>query len=160
MINMENLTSFTSGQTEPLEVDVYRNLHRACYSIKDRSTNRVIPHDLWCDGTHTAPVVVQNVTFKVLEGGRLRVVESGIKNVHAFVRGTWDPTTTQTPAAGPVQAVFMFGSDGNIKTSSEAVSYNPFAGGYLYSKLDRRPVKTADKVTLSSGGAVHADGLE
>ena len=79
MINMENLTSFTSGQTEPLEVDVYRNLHRACYSIKDRSTNRLIPQELWSDGTHTAPEVVQNVTFKVLEGGRLRVVEAGIK---------------------------------------------------------------------------------
>lgn len=62
-------------------VEVYRNLHKECYSVRDVKTRRVI--------YHTKEIVLGDTEFKVSETGRQRVVATGRKNVHAVVRGTW-----------------------------------------------------------------------
>lgn len=61
-------------------VRVYWNLHRHCYSIQDASTRLVIDY--------SDSLVLADVTFKVSEAGRQRVLREGRKNVHAFVVGT------------------------------------------------------------------------
>lgn len=58
-------------------VDVYRNLHKGMYSIRQ-------------DGVvvaHAPSVVLANPTFKVSTAGRERVRKEKRKNVHAIVRG-------------------------------------------------------------------------
>ena len=61
-------------------VKVYWNLHRNCYSVQQNGL-------VVC---HADKVELKNVTFKVNEKGRQRVIKEGRKNVHAFVIGYLD----------------------------------------------------------------------
>jgi len=61
-------------------VEVYKNLHRGCLSIRHAPRGRVFDH--------RDEVVLQGATFFVGAGGRERVRREKQKNVHAFVRGT------------------------------------------------------------------------
>jgi hypothetical protein len=62
------------------KVLVYRNLHKKCFSVVDTKTGKVI--------SHTQSIDLDNVTFKVRECGRQKVISTKQKNVHAFVCGT------------------------------------------------------------------------
>jgi len=67
-----------------INVKVYWNLHKRCYSIKYQ--NKVI--------AHTSHINLINITFKVSEASRQRVIKHRHKNVHAYVEGT---TTQHAP---------------------------------------------------------------
>lgn len=60
-------------------IEVYRNLTKKCWSLRDSKTRLVIAHrdSLW----------LRDCTFKVSEAGRQRVLREKRKNVHAFVKG-------------------------------------------------------------------------
>lgn len=84
-----------------MRVFVYRNLRKKCYSVKA------------LEGEHRGKVVghvdfiaLKDVTFKVSEAGRQRVLREKRKNVHAGVVGT-------TTYAG-------------LFNKLEKVSYNPY----------------------------------
>jgi hypothetical protein len=62
-------------------VRVYWNLHRKMYSIQAR-----YGYD-WYVVAHAEELMLKNVTFKVSEAGRQRVLRTGVKNVHAYVVG-------------------------------------------------------------------------
>lgn len=65
-----------------MRIDVYRNLHKDCYSVRSRepeSYGKVI--------AHMETVYVRDATFVVQPAGQRRARETGIRNVHAFVRG-------------------------------------------------------------------------
>ena len=68
------------------KVEVYRNLHKDCFSI--RKQGRVVGY-LYDDGQHYRPteLYLTNVKFVVQKAGRERVIREQRKNVHAFVRG-------------------------------------------------------------------------
>jgi len=61
-------------------VKVYWNLHRNCYSVQQNGL-------VVC---HADQVELKDVTFKVNEKGRQRVLKERRKNVHAFVIGYLD----------------------------------------------------------------------
>ena len=88
---------------DTMKVFVYFNLHRKCFSVKALegiNKGRVIKHAFF--------VALENVTFKVSEAGRQRVLKEQRKNVHAGVVGTLVPC---------IDAV-----------GSERVTYNPYKG--------------------------------
>lgn len=58
-------------------VSVYFNTHKKCFSVRQKG--RVIMHAHNLD--------LENVNFKVWEGGRKRTLRDGKKYVHAFVEG-------------------------------------------------------------------------
>ena len=60
-----------------MKVEVYKNLRKQCYSIRQKG--KVIGYAL--------VLAMSNVDFVVQQSGRKRVLESGQKNVHAFLRG-------------------------------------------------------------------------
>ena len=60
-----------------MKVEVYKNLRKQCYSVRQKG--KVIGYAL--------VLAMSNVDFVVQQGGRKRVLESGQKNVHAFLRG-------------------------------------------------------------------------
>lgn len=62
-----------------MKVEVYRNLHKKCYSVRDCKTGRVI--------LHKDVLMLENVKYVVRQAGRERVLKENRKNVHAFVRG-------------------------------------------------------------------------
>jgi hypothetical protein len=67
----------------PQRVEVYRNLHKNCYSVRalnGENKGRVIDH--------VQSIILKDATFVVQPAGRDRVLQEKRKNVHAFVRGT------------------------------------------------------------------------
>lgn len=62
-----------------LDVKIYRNLHRDCFSVLNRKTRTVC--------AYSKKIWLKDVEFKVSEAGRQRVIASKKKNVHAFVTG-------------------------------------------------------------------------
>ena len=63
-----------------MRVDVYWNLHKDCWSIRDCKTGRVVKH--------TDRALLRDVSWVVQPAGRSRVLRERRKNVHAFARGT------------------------------------------------------------------------
>jgi len=74
--DMKTLAGYTQGQ----KVFVYFNLHKKLFSVRDHITGIVVGH--------TNMIALENVTFKVSEAGRQRVLIEKRKNVHAGVLGT------------------------------------------------------------------------
>lgn len=67
-----------------MRVYVYYNLHKKCFSIKaleGENKGRVIAHRDFLD--------LHDVTFKVSEAGRQRVLRERKKNIHAGIVGEW-----------------------------------------------------------------------
>tara|TARA_R110001606_G_C14972292_1_gene603321 strand:+ start:197 stop:562 length:366 start_codon:yes stop_codon:yes gene_type:complete len=62
-----------------MRVEVYFNLHKKLFSVRDCKTGRVV--------SHTDAVTILDPKFVVRKAGRERVLRERKKNVHAFVRG-------------------------------------------------------------------------
>ena len=100
---------------------VYFNLHKKCFSVKDVRTGLVV--------AHTDEISMRDVTFKVSESGRQRVLSEKRKNVHAGVLGEyWE------------------GGWGTIGFNT--VTYNPYKAGHFYSKDNNEKVTKGDWVKL------------
>jgi hypothetical protein len=69
-------------------VRVYRNLHRACWSVQARCLSRTSNRYEWRVVFHAANVVLDGARFEVNEAGRQKVLRERKKNVHAFVVGS------------------------------------------------------------------------
>ena len=88
---MITLTPFHNRTIDPdRPVEVYRNINASkrakggvVYSI--RQGGKVV--------AHAELVKLRDAEFIVHEAGRQRVLATGRKNVHAFVRGFWEPAT-------------------------------------------------------------------
>jgi len=80
MLNYKHNQTFESLQG--VRVYVYFNLHKKCFSVKALGGS--------CKGlvvAHISTVSLKDVTFKVSEAGRQRVLREQKKNVHAGVVG-------------------------------------------------------------------------
>lgn len=63
------------------KVEVYWNFHKKLFSV--RLMGRVV--------AHVKRAVLSDVTYRVSEAGRQRVLRQKRKNVHAVLRGLWCP---------------------------------------------------------------------
>ncbi len=68
-------------------IEVYWNLKAKAFSVREEG----------CVVGHARRLLIRDAKFSVSQAGRRRVIESGHKNVHAFVRGElsavmWDDT--------------------------------------------------------------------
>ena len=66
---------------ESRSVEVYRNLHRNCYSVKQDGLVKA----------HADELTLDNCTFHVNASGRERVRKTKRKEVHAWIRGFLSP---------------------------------------------------------------------
>lgn len=69
-----------------MKTRVYFNLHKRLFSVQEKVNGQ------WKVVRHTDDITLYNVTFKVSEAGRQRVLREKRKNVHAFVEGTVSPS--------------------------------------------------------------------
>lgn len=106
-------------------VEVYWNLHKRCFSIRDASTKLVI--------AYASQVMLSSVEFKVSEAGRQRVLRERRKNVHAVVRGTW--------IRGARPADF---------TEWSPVVYNPYRAGHFAMLSHGEPIYKASHAYLET----------
>lgn len=92
-------------------MQVYFNLHKKSWSIRDPQTGLVTNK-----ATPQYFVVLRDVTFKVSEAGRQRVIAEKRKNVHSFAVGT--PLDTMNTVE-------------LVKAATVPVSYNPYKAGHF-----------------------------
>lgn len=106
-----------------MRVEVYRNLHAECFSVRE-AHGKVV--------AHVFKAFMGPSDFVVQPAGRAKVLESGTKNVHAFVRG---------PRITVEQGDLML----------QRVMYNPYVmdSFWVYRDGKRIPVTRADYVALS-----------
>lgn len=115
-----------------MDVDVYFNLHRKVWSVRDRKTRRVV--------AHLKNVVLKDVKFRVSAAGNARVRSEGRKNVHAFARGTF------------------VGSDvlSTLPNDGVAVTYNPYKYTTFVNKDTEAPIHTAETAWMFGRNVVVA----
>lgn len=107
-----------------MKADVYYNLRKKCLSIRSREKDtygRVV--------AHKANVCIKDPQFIVQPAGLKKTKETGVKNVHAFIRGTI--------------------SNERILNDGEwvCVRYNPFTWDKFVAKVDGErysPIERAD----------------
>jgi hypothetical protein len=127
------------GQAIPTDarIEVYWNLHLRCYSVRaleGADKGRVI--------AHAGALALRDVTFRVGEAGRQRVLRERRKNVHAFVRGV----------------VIPFKADPTRYDSRRPldVGYNPYKTGHFHViGHESQPIVGALEIFLD---ATHKDG--
>ena len=124
-----------------MRVEVYRNLHRKTFSVREVG-GRVV--------RHADAVLIGSATFVVRPAGRARVLREGKKNVHAFVRGT----DNGTPRAG-LDALRLQEGHFNVVR----VRYNPYRFGSFVNAETEEPVTRAATVWLVDG-LIYASGVE
>ena len=88
-------------------VMIYKNLHNGLFSVKQGGL--VV--------AHLESVLLADVTFKVNESGRNRVIREQKKNVHAFIVG-YIVNVNLTPRS----------------LLKRAITYNPYKYNYFYFK--------------------------
>ncbi len=122
----------------PRKVWVYRNLHKGCWSVKDRTTGRIIAHrdEIFIEGHPESPC---GCAFKVSQKGRERVLKEKVKNVHAGVWGYWMQGKDNDPLEKPIQ-----------------VFYNPYKWSSFVDSIGS-PVMRASRVELRYDGTVWAE---
>lgn len=115
---INTLWNYLSAQ-DITRVRVYWNLHKKVYSVQDAATRVVV-----CHAEH---ICLRNVTYKVSEAGRQRVLAEQRKNVHAFLVGE--------PHCAP-----FVQPDGDW----HYVRYDPYERGEFYNPQSGEVVQSSD----------------
>jgi hypothetical protein len=116
-----------------MRVFVYFNLHRKCLSVKaleGERKGRVI--------AHADMVVLDNVTFKVSEAGRQRVIREQRKNVHAGVVGELQSMGINTAMLSIAEALYS------------PLKYNPYKFDSFVHAVNETPVRNAKRAIIAS----------
>ena len=114
-----------------MRVDVYRNLHKNCWSVRNTQTGRVI--------FHANDISLTDAKFVVQPAGRAKVLRENRKNVHAVIRGT----------------LLQHSNPGNTyfdPKSSTQITYNPYRFSSFVIKATEEPVTAASYVRLTDTG--------
>jgi thiamine kinase-like enzyme len=109
-------------------VEVYRNLHKHCWSIRDKRTKKVI--------RHLQEVTLEGAIFVVREAGRKRVLKEKRKNVHAWVTGTLVSNRAVRARKG------------------REITYNPYLYNSFVLSKSKAKVKSSPLVKLTKDGRV------
>ena len=119
-----------------MEVEVYRNLHKNCWSVRNHVTGIVINH---VDNIH-----LENTTLVVRQGGRKRVLLNKRKNVHAFIKGTVSKCTKTTC---PIVSPWI-----------EEILYDPYKYASFVLKDTEETIPYAKHIYLTEKGKVFMGG--
>lgn len=140
-----------------MRVEIYYNLHRACWSVRaleGPDKGLVLGY---CDSA-----LVAGATFNVLPAGHAKVLREGRKNVHAFVRGRLMAADGWTPR----QALVLRPEALSSRTvqyvacvvEGRAVTYRPTEAPYFKDRQSGARVDSASVVALTADRKVFARG--
>lgn len=125
------------SQAPVTSVDVYLNVNDMCLSVRSRETET---RGLVVE--HAQSLVVTDVEFVIQPAGRAKARETGVKNPHAFIRGTRQ-LSCDSPADPTVP-----------------ITYDPFEYDSFVRADTERPVSTAETVYASVESGIQATGVE
>lgn len=139
-----------NGYYRDMKTNAYRNLNNGKLSLMNARTGRI--------AGHADAVLLTDARLVVREGGRRKVVETGTKNVHAWVQGT--PTATEGFESYKGRTVDTTGAEWPNTSGGdwETLRYNPFKAGY-FRREDGTPAHEADMVAISATGTIRAKGV-
>jgi hypothetical protein len=132
------------------QVEVYRNLHKDCWSVRDSKTRLVISH---VDYIH-----LQNATLVVRPAGREKVLREKRKNVHAFIKGTVAacPKNSGQMNCRYIESFEMPRSPvlsvSCPNTDAKQITYNPYRNESFVLQPTGKPITHADHVYLNNQG--------
>ncbi len=109
-----------------MRVQVYWNIHKRVWSIRDKTTRRVV--------AHAATIEMDNVKFHVSAKGNARVRREKTKNIHAWVEGDLLHHDTRSDYAGLSKDMRLWAQGDMYR-----VNYNPY-------KVDRFKLQTYTEV--------------
>jgi len=113
-----------------MKVEVYRNLHQKCWSVRDCKTGKVVDH--------VQKIHLEDAELVVRPAGRAKVLREQRKNVHAFVRG-WISSYTPSTAVLPL-------------LPTKQITYNPYKYDSFVLTETEAPVHKATNVFLIQDG--------
>ena len=116
-----------------MRVKVYYNLHKHLWSVLSMTPKG------WRVFTHSDVLTLDNVTWKVSEAGRQRVIREKRKNVHAFAIGELATILTAVP---------------DDSVTWHPVRYNPYEGPHF--KIGNNPVTNSVQVRFEKNRNVLA----
>lgn len=114
-------------------VQIYRNLKNGKWSIRDKRTHLVV--------AHADELVLHNAAFISNQAGQQRVKETGVKNVHAYIEGSYNNLDFL-----PI-------------IHDRKVHYNPFQS-HLFFDQHGEIIKNAKSVIFGKEGLVYATGIQ
>jgi len=124
------------------KVRTYWNLHLGQWSIVDTQTGLVVARqpELYLEGADIEPTYDKKgktiePKFRVRQGGRMRVIKEGKKNVHAFAEG-WYPSVWISPK--------YYHDEGR------RVTYNPYKNETFVYKDTGEPVGQIGRIWLTT----------
>ena len=118
------------------KVEVYRNLHKNCWSVRDNKTGRVVQH---LDEIH-----LRDADLVVRPGGREKVLREKRKNVHAFAKGqvtAWLSQLSEEYEAYPTKQIV----------------YNPYLYDSFVYVTSKTPIFHAERLYLTKKGEVYVN---
>ena len=122
-------------------VEVYRNLHKNCWSVRNNATG----HVLW----HVDEVLLEDVDLVVRPAGREKVLREKRKNVHAFAKGEVTAWVPRLPEG------WHLNKDEYEAYDTTQIIYNP----YLYDSFvyvgSEKPIFHAERIYLTKKGEVY-----
>ena len=124
-----------------MKVEVYRNLHKNCWSVRNNATG----HVLW----HCNEVLLQDVDLVVRPAGRAKVLREKRKNVHAFAKGE----ILYTSVGDNLKKI---DTDGYIEKFKQIV-YDPYQYESFIYVESKEPIFKADTVHLDNKGEVYVN---
>ena len=132
-----------NNQTHLKNHFIYFNLHKRCWSLKANQSLQATESGLFGASVkgrvtgHADTILATDVTTKISEAGRQRVIREKRKNVHAGIIGKY-------VLAGPSKKF--------VTTElTRTLSYNPYKRGDFYDRETDATVTTARHVLLRSG---------
>ena len=119
-------------------VQVYRNLHKKCWSIRDKKTRKVVCH---ADTVHLG-----NCKMHVSEAGRKRVLKEKRKNVHAWIEGDLIAALVDSKGYRII-----------LEEWWPEIKYNPYKNPNFYKTMQIEDVHTAENAFFDKSGRVFAE---
>jgi hypothetical protein len=105
-------------------VQVYRNLHKGCWSVKQNGLVKA----------HSDDITMFDCEFLVNQNNRLKVIREKRKNVHAFVKG--------------ILSKYCHKHDHRRWGKVKSISYNPYKRDSFYDMDTNESIYEADNVRL------------
>ena len=123
------------------KVEVYRNLHKKCWSVRNNATG----HVLW----HCNEVMLKDVDLVVRPAGRAKVLREKRKNVHAFAKGE----ILYTSVGDNLKKI----DTGGYIEKFKQIVYDPYQyESFVYAE-SKEPIFKADTVHLTNKGEVYVE---
>ncbi len=130
-----------------MKVDVYRNLHKNCWSVRSRER-----HDYGKVVAHTNSLVLNDAKFVVSQAGRNRVLKEKKKNVHAVVRGDVRDSNMWLYRSSWYDLNFRLRYDECLK----GITYNPYKKSTFFWEDTEEPIYYSDSVIFNTDMKVYA----